>query len=199
MASRVLVLTSAHATEPLERFVGATVEALSLTHEGLDLQDMGIQAPNQYFRSHAWRRVVEPWTVVEHFSDSSVPATWIEVRGKDVGDVQQIESLLRPVLPVESAATLLATLLRDGVHPSRLVRTALAHVGLGMPGALREAIETALASGGLDLFAAACTAASLLPDSSFVPIVQARGLRDPALSRLVESTLAQLENAPPRG
>jgi len=192
MASRVLVFSSSDASPQMDKFVSATVEALSLMHPEVELQDLGVDAPNDYFRSHAWRRTAAPWTTVEHFTDRSVPANWMEVRGDDLADVLRLESLLRPTLPFEPPASLLESLQHDSTNASLLVRTALAHVGLDVPEPLSEAIDRALRSADLELFTAGCTAASLLPDERFVPMVTERGRTDSTLQRLVESTLEHL-------
>ena len=195
MASRAIVLSSAHPSEAMDRFVAATVEALSMTRPDVALRDAGRLQPNEHFRSRSWRRSDAPWTAVEHFSDASVPATWLEVRGEDLDDVLLVESLLRSVMPCEHASALLDALAREPNNPSLLVRTALAHVGLQVPEEMFMATKRSIESGDLAQFAAACTAASLLPDQRLVLVLEERGRRDPALSRLVGSALANLESA----
>jgi len=191
MASRVLVLQTLDSSPPLERFVEATIDAMSLTYPDMQWNDLGADRPNDHFYRHTWRRAQAPWTIVEHFADNSIRATWIEVQGEDDPDVTRIEGLLRPVLPVEAPKELLERVLRNCGNESLLARTALAHVGREVPQALTTCIEQALKSEDLGTFAAACMAAAMLPSPSFTPILEARRRNDPALARLIESTIAR--------
>lgn len=193
MESRTLVFQALELTPPLDRFVHATIEAMSLLDGDVQWTDLGADCPNDHFYRHSWQRVQTPWVIVELFADSSVPATWIEVQGEDAGDVLRIEGVLRSGLPVELPQDLLDRLRADSANPPLLTRTALAHVGREAPNALRKFIEEALRSPHLDLFAAACTSAALLPSSSYEPILEERGRTDAGVARLVESTLAHLK------